>query len=127
VARQIAMVSYRTHNSYFTKFGRRENEGQSDVRENTRAGDNFAVQSYLKHQGEKFIERGFDANTYLTLTRMMDTHDISRGRGQYLAVLNTITIPILIVGITSDARCSIFNRFLLSNRGCFEESQCCWS
>ena len=101
VARQIAMVSYRTHNSYFTKFGRREQETPSII-ESTRGGSNSAVQSYLKYQGEKFIERGFDANTYLALTNQMDTHDVSRGRGTYLKVLNSITIPTLIVGITSD-------------------------
>ena len=81
--------------------GRKEVESPSII-ESTRRGDNYAVQSYLKYQGEKFIERGFDANTYLALTNQMDTHDVSRGRGTYLKVLNSITIPALIVGITSD-------------------------
>jgi homoserine O-acetyltransferase/O-succinyltransferase len=44
----------------------------------------------------------FDAHTYLTLTRAMDTHDIGRGRGHYENVLNRVEIPVLVIGITSD-------------------------
>eukprot|EP00039_Didymoeca_costata_P006707 m.92530 g.92530 ORF g.92530 m.92530 type:complete len:404 (-) comp13357_c0_seq1:2331-3542(-) len=104
VARQIAMVSYRTHNSYLTKFGRKlaEMDATKQSLQRTQSGDPFAVQTYLSYQGQKFVDRGFDANSYITLTRCMDSHDISRNRGDYLKVLNSITQPMLIVGITSD-------------------------
>ena len=46
--------------------------------------------------------RRFDANSYLTLTRMMDSHDVSRGRGSYPEVLGLVTQPTLVVGISSD-------------------------
>ncbi|KAJ7471183.1 Alpha/Beta hydrolase protein [Mycena galericulata] len=41
----------------------------------------FSAQSYLRYQGDKFIAR-FDANCYIHLTRKMDTHDVTRERGE---------------------------------------------
>jgi homoserine O-acetyltransferase len=57
----------------------------------------FSAQSYLRYQGDKFIQR-FDANCYIALTRKMDTHDISRGRGNFEEVLESIKQPTLVVG-----------------------------
>jgi homoserine acetyltransferase len=62
----------------------------------------FQVEEYLRYQGEKFNKRSFDAESYVRLTQLMDSHDIARGRGEYLAVLASIKTPFLIVGITSD-------------------------
>lgn len=95
VARQIAMVSYRTHRAYFTKFGRKLGKARD-------GRNRYEVESYLNYQGQKFIERGFDANSYIRLTKMMDSHDVSRGRGDYIQVMNSIRIPTMIIGITSD-------------------------
>lgn len=103
VARQIAMVSYRTHNSYSTKFGRRFQQVDQQRGELTRGGSPFEVESYLRHQGTKFLKRNFDANSYIVLTQLMDSHDISRGREKkYLEILNSIRIPMLVIGISSD-------------------------
>jgi homoserine O-acetyltransferase len=93
VARMTAMVSYRSFLSFQHRFGR--------DRSDTARGRSFAVESYLRHQGQKLVDR-FDANCYVELTRVMDTHDIGRDRGAYLEVLATIRQPTLIVGITSD-------------------------
>jgi homoserine O-acetyltransferase len=57
----------------------------------------FSAQSYLRYQGDKFINR-FDANCYIALTRKMDTHDLSRGRGDYDDVLKSIQQPTLVIG-----------------------------
>jgi homoserine O-acetyltransferase len=109
LARSIAMVSYRTHNAYETTFGRlvREGDGgQHSYGYQDVSGDapaKFQVASYLDYQGKKFVaQRNFDANSYMTLTRMMDSHDVSRGRGIYPEVLGHVTQPTLVVGITSD-------------------------
>ena len=97
VARQIAMVSYRTHNAYETKFGR---ESEAGARE---GGPRlFDVESYLSYQGAKFIQRSFDANCYVALTRLMDSHDVARGRGKYPHVLRDVAQPTLVLGISSD-------------------------
>jgi homoserine O-acetyltransferase len=70
LARMIAMISYRSHQAYDDKFGR--------ASKSTPSGLQYEVQDYLKYQGEKFLSR-FDANTYVALTRLMDSHDVQRG------------------------------------------------
>lgn len=42
----------------------------------------FSAQSYLRYQGDKFVQR-FDANCYIHLTRKMDAHDVARGRSHW--------------------------------------------
>jgi homoserine O-acetyltransferase len=59
------------------------------------------VQSYLHHQGKKLVDR-FDANTYVRLSESANTHDVARGRGEYDAVLASLTQPTLVVGVDSD-------------------------
>ena len=93
VARMIAMISYRSFESFGQRFGRTLNV----------AGDPafFSMESYLRYQGSKLVER-FDANCYLRLTQSMDTHDVARGRGEYHQVLKSIKQPTLVIGIDSD-------------------------
>ena len=67
----------------------------------------FAVESYLRYQGKKFIRR-FDANCYVNLTLSLDTHDVARGRGEYLDVLRSLEHPALVVGVDSDVLYPIF-------------------
>ena len=92
-ARMMAMVSYRSQPSFEERFGRdRMNESPTPQ---------FAVESYLRYQGEQLVER-FDANCYVQLTKQMDTHDVARGRGPYKDVLQSIDQPALVVGIDTD-------------------------
>lgn len=92
LARKIAMISYRSALSFEQRFDRKLQDGQKDY---------FAVESYLDYQGDKLVER-FDANCYLTLTEIMDTHNVGRGRGGHIQALQQITCPTLIISITSD-------------------------
>src|SRR5207249_168362 len=58
----------------------------------------FSAQSYLRYQGEKFVKR-FDANCYISLTRKLDAHDITIGRGERLdQVLKTVTQMAMVIG-----------------------------
>jgi homoserine O-acetyltransferase/O-succinyltransferase len=96
LARAIAMLSYRSFESLESKFGR---ERVSDARALTDVS--FKIESYLAYQGVKLVKR-FDANTYLYITRAMDDHDISEGRGKVSEVLRKMRMPALVMGINSD-------------------------
>ncbi len=89
-ARMMAMCTYRSFENFQSRFGREVQEGST-----------FKVESYLRHQGRKLVER-FDANTYITLTKAMDLHDLSRGRGEYEEVLRSMLLPVEILSINSD-------------------------
>jgi len=111
IARQQAMVWYRSQQAYDAKFGR-DSQPPSPrgvaAKANSASGGGgagapptYAVEGYLEHQGQKFLER-FDANTYISLTRLIDSHDVGRGRGGVDAALSTILAPVLVIGISSD-------------------------
>jgi homoserine O-acetyltransferase/O-succinyltransferase len=62
----------------------------------------FSAQSYLRYQGNKFVNR-FDANCYIAITRKLDTHDVSRDRAANVKeALGQIEQPALVLGIESD-------------------------
>lgn len=89
-ARMMAVCTYRSWHSFDERFGRSK-----------RADELYEVQSYLRHQGQKINDR-FDANTYVTLTHAMHTHDLGRGRGDYKDVLANIWQPALVVSVSTD-------------------------
>lgn len=67
-----------------------------------KAATQFSAQSYLRYQAQKFVKR-FDANCYISITRKLDTHDITRGRTETLAdALAMLEQPALVLGIESD-------------------------
>ena len=85
-ARSMAMLSYRHWRELQQRFSRKQRE---DGR--------FEIESWLQHHGEKLARR-FDAASYVTLTRAMDSHDLARDRDGFPAP----TVPALVVGISSD-------------------------
>lgn len=89
-ARMMAVCSYRSWSSFQRRFGREEC-----------ADGDYQVQSYLRHQGQKINER-FDANSYVRLTQAMNDFDLSRGRGNYIDVLESIRQRALVVSVSSD-------------------------
>ncbi len=63
IARMAGMVTYRSSRLFNGRFGR------------ARGDEAFEVQSYLDYQGRKLAGR-FDPNSYLTLLKAMNTHDV---------------------------------------------------
>ena len=98
LARQLAMLSYRTPHGYTTKFGRTQQQ-QATAAQPYGPHAAWAVESYLNYQGTKFLDR-FDPITYTKLTEQMDSHDVFRNRDP--DVLSRITIPVCVLGIDSD-------------------------
>ena len=102
LARQMAMVSYRTASAYNNKFARSIRTKNLDERkEKMEGGEAWEVKGYLEYQGIKFQNR-FDPVTYIKLTHKMDTHDVGRGRGGAQQALADIKARVMIVGIDSD-------------------------
>ncbi len=89
-ARAIGMMSYRSYEGY--------NFAQKDERDLL---DEFKVQSYQRYQGQKLAQR-FNALSYLSLSKTMDSHNVGRNRGGIEKALKTIKSNTLIVGIQSD-------------------------
>ena len=96
LARAVAMLSYRSVDSLEAKFGRERVSASRDL-----LSRSFEIESYLDYQGVKLVKR-FDANTYLYLTKAMDDFDLSEGRGRLRAVLKKMTMPALVMGVSSD-------------------------
>ncbi len=100
IARQIGHVTYLSSRSMAMKFGR----GEWPVKKNMKRGKfgtHFQVESYLHHQGEKFVKR-FDANSYLYLTRLMDTFDLAKGKESLAQALEKVESRFLVVSISTD-------------------------
>lgn len=89
-ARAMAMISYRNHTTY--------NLTQQDGPDFL---DGYKAESYQRYQGEKLGGR-FDARTYYTLSKAMDTHHVGRERGDWQEVLGTIKAKTLVIGIEGD-------------------------
>ncbi|HXP50761.1 MAG TPA: homoserine dehydrogenase, partial [Bacteroidia bacterium] len=63
--------------------------------------DDYKASSYQRYQGDKLVKR-FNAFSYYTLSKIMDSHNVGRGRGGVKQALSTIKAKTLAVGITSD-------------------------
>jgi len=99
VARMIAHITYLSEQAMHRKFGRRL---QSQERFGYQFQTEFQVESYLKHQGNAFIQR-FDANSYLYITKAIDYFDLTAPTGSLAAALaGAAAIKFLVVSFTSD-------------------------
>ncbi|PKQ32633.1 MAG: homoserine O-acetyltransferase [Actinobacteria bacterium HGW-Actinobacteria-2] len=70
IARMMAHITYLSEDALTEKFGRQPHQADNVPG----FGIDFAVESYLDHQGQVFLER-FDALSYLYLSRVMDYFD----------------------------------------------------
>lgn len=66
IARMIGHLTFLSSEAFDAKFGRKPQRDEE--------GSEFAVESYLRYQGDKFTAR-FDARSLVTLTRAIDAYD----------------------------------------------------
>ena len=98
-ARMLAHITYLSDRSMARKFGRKL---QQTTDYSYDFDYNFAVESYLEHQGQRFVER-FDANSYLYITRAMDYFDpAGRCGGSLTGAFAGIKSEFLVVSFSSD-------------------------
>ncbi len=104
VARMIGHITYLSDDSMEEKFGRELRAAELGY--STQDVD-FQIESYLRHQGDKFSEY-FDANTYLLITRALDYFDPAREFGGDLsrAFAAARDTRFLLVSFTTDWRFS---------------------
>lgn len=98
IARMLGHITYLSEEAMQRKFGRSLRRGAElhyDLE------PQFSVETYLDHQGERFVER-FDANTYLYLTRAMDYFNLGDGRGGLEATMASTRARFLVMSFTSD-------------------------
>ncbi len=106
LARQIAMISYKSAPLFEERYGRNPNRNGEDPwslddHGGGLIGGRFDIAGYLDAQGRRFIER-FDANAYLAILRTMDTWDPLRGRTSTPEAFGRIRARLSFVGISTD-------------------------
>ena len=97
VARMIGHVTYLSDEAMREKFGRRLHRSALSF---DFTGD-FQVESYLHHQGKKFVTR-FDANALLFITKAADYFDLERGGHNLLINEALAEVSFLVISFTSD-------------------------
>ncbi len=100
VARMIGHITYLSDEALRRKFGRRLQD-KNDFSFNFDV--DFQVESYLRHQGTKFVER-FDANSFLYITKAADYFDLERqhGGGSLVRAFSGAAARFLVISFTSD-------------------------
>tara|TARA_B100001996_G_scaffold77160_1_gene56961 strand:- start:5615 stop:6745 length:1131 start_codon:yes stop_codon:yes gene_type:complete len=100
LARMLGHITYLSDDSMKEKFGRDLQESKLKFNFDVE----FQIESYLRYQGEKFVT-GFDANTYLLMTKCLDYFDPIKDLGETLNDrLKNSKCRFLVLSFTSDWR-----------------------
>ena len=100
LARMLGHITYLSDESMREKFGRDLKTSKLNFNYDVE----FQIESYLKYQGEKFVT-GFDANTYMLMTKSLDYFDPIKDMSQSLIDnLQKSKSKFLIISFTSDWR-----------------------
>ena len=98
VARMAAHITYLSEVALHRKFGRRLQDRDAL----TYGFDaDFQVESYLRHQGQIFVDR-FDANSYLYITRAMDYFDLAEESGDLTGAFAGTPVRFCLMSFSSD-------------------------
>ena len=109
IARMIGHITYLSDDVMNEKFGRELRQAVTSHASGYKFSTQdieFQIESYLRHQGDKFSEY-FDANTYLLITRALDYFDPARQHGGDLSrALAHTRAKFLLVSFSTDWRFS---------------------
>jgi homoserine O-acetyltransferase/O-succinyltransferase len=97
-ARMIGHITYLSDELLNTKFGRKLQEKTDYAYD---FSTDFQIESYLKYQGDKFVNR-FDANSYLYLTKAISYFDLSKKYTSLENAFKKCSAKFLIISISSD-------------------------
>jgi len=104
VARMVGHITYMSDESMREKFGRRRKDKpatQIDVAPEFEIAPEFEVESYLRYRGSQFVTR-FDANSYIYITKAMDTYDVASGNASLADAFEGVSTRFLVISFTSD-------------------------
>ena len=100
IARMLGHITYLSDDLMREKFGRDLRDGKIDFDFDVE----FQVESYLRYQADSFVG-GFDANTYLLMTKVLDYFDPAEPyNGSLSAALKSASADFLVISFSSDWR-----------------------
>jgi homoserine O-acetyltransferase len=98
IARMIGHITYLSDQGMREKFGRELRNSHSYSYD---FNSEFAVETYLDHQGQSFVGR-FDANSYLYITKASDYFDIGKDHGSLKNAFANTCCRFLVISFSSD-------------------------
>jgi len=102
LARMLGHITYLSEDAMHEKFGRELRTEEFNYNYDVE----FQVESYLRYQGDSFVNR-FDANTYLLMTKALDYFDPAHDYDNDLVkAFERIKAKALVISFTSDWRFS---------------------
>jgi homoserine O-acetyltransferase len=100
LARMLGHITYLSDDILHAKFGRSLRDGKMKFGFDV----DFQIESYLRYQGEAFVQR-FDANSYLLLTKTLDYFDPAADFGHDLVTaVARAQARFLVISFSSDWR-----------------------
>ena len=106
-ARRLAHITYLSQQVMDDKFGREKREEWLHQGKDFHAKAKrdfrtyFQIESYLEYQGQKFVKR-FDANSYLHITRALDSYDPEERYGTLEEAVRQVKAKVLLVSLSGD-------------------------
>jgi homoserine O-acetyltransferase len=98
IARMIGHITYLSEQGMREKFGRELRNSHSYSYD---FNSEFAVETYLDHQGQSFVGR-FDANSYLYITKAADYFDLVKDYGSLKNAFANTRCRFLVISFSSD-------------------------
>ena len=98
IARMLGHITYLSQEAMTAKF---DPSRLRPTQVQTAFEKRFSVGAYLAHQGDKFVER-FDANSYVTLSLMMDLFDLGHSHADLSEAFAPATCRWLVISYSSD-------------------------